>query len=166
MFFSLSKFSRPFGLFSKISGPRVRIMSSKSSSSLTRAPPSLLAYLHRYHPNHQHHHLVHYQTQNPFVHQALLNIGTGILWFLVVFLLILVVNNNHFTMMNPHCVVLNKFSHNQMWSDDSHTCLCHTILAIFTGTNNCILILFQCRCMPLCGFNKFIHLFMETCLKP
>jgi hypothetical protein len=32
------------------------------------------------------------------------------------------------------------------------------VLAIFTGTNNYILILCQRRCMSLCGFNKFIHL--------
>ena len=60
--------------------------------------------------------------------------------------------------------VLNKSSHNQMWSDDSHICPCHTVLAIFTGTNNYILILCQCRCMLLCGLNKFIHLFTKTCL--
>ena len=100
-FVTLSKFSRPFGLFSKISGPRVRIISSKSSSTPTRAPPSLLAPPSSLPSQPQHHHLVHCQTLNPFVHQALLNIGTGILWF-------------RFTMMNPHCVVLNKSSHNQM----------------------------------------------------
>ena len=38
-------------------------------------------HLRHYHPNHQHHHLIHCQTRNLFMHQALLNIGTGILGF-------------------------------------------------------------------------------------
>ena len=113
-FFTISKFSRPFGLFSKIFGPRARIMSSKSSSSPTRAPPSLMAPPSSLPSQPQYHHIVHCQTRNPFVHQALLNIGTGILWFRRRIPPHPRVNNNRFTMMNPHYVVLDKSSHNQM----------------------------------------------------
>ena len=44
--------------------------------------------------------------------------------------------NNCFTMMNPYCVVLNKSSHNQVWSDDKHIFPCKMVFAIATWTNN------------------------------
>ena len=140
-FVTLSKFSRPFGLFSKISGPRARIMSSKSSSSPTRASPSLLA-------------LPSLLSSQPLVSppyswpnsESIHASSSAKYWDRDS-----MVSSSYSSSSSSLTITVSPWWIHTVWSDDSHICPCHTVLAIFTGTNNCILILCQCHCMLLCA---------------